>query len=150
MVGLSSISGVALAFLAAIISGIHARMFEGTAAGSALKVEHSEIARRFDYRLSVKKPFFFHNDPDMLPYYETSGHVLKSPDQLRLTSSLPNQRGAVWSKSSNPHKEWQIHFSFNVFGRAITGGEGLAIWYAKDKSVEGPVYGSMDKWHWCV
>jgi mannose-binding lectin 1 len=26
------------------------------------------------------------------------------------------------------------------------GGEGLAIWYAKERGVEGPVYGSKDKW----
>ncbi|KAI9339169.1 legume-like lectin family-domain-containing protein [Zopfochytrium polystomum] len=136
----------ALILLAAATLPVSARNFAGHAPGNALLVESWDISRRHDYRQSLKKPFFFHNDQTTVPYFEYQGNVLASNDELRLTSSLPNQRGAVWTEHPNPHKEWQVTFSFNVFGRASTGGDGFALWYAKEKNAVGSVYGSKDKW----
>lgn len=116
-------------------------------AASVLRVEHHEIIRRYDYRQALKKPFFLHGDTSNIPYYTMRGHTIAAKDQVRLTSSLPNQAGQIWVSNSNPHKEWQLHFSFSVFGRNQIGGEGLALWYTKDKEQSGPIYGSMDKWN---
>ncbi|KAJ3404069.1 Protein ERGIC-53, partial [Chytridiales sp. JEL 0842] len=73
--------------------------------------------------------------------------TLRSKDEIRLTPSVPNHKGSIWAKEPNPHKHWQLHFSFNAFGRGYMGGEGLAVWYAKDKGVEGGIYGSKDLWN---
>jgi hypothetical protein len=64
-----------------------------------------------------------------------------------MTGSIPNTYGSIWVTKANPHKEWQLHFSFNVFGRNQIGGDGFALWYAKEKEQYGPIYGSMDKWN---
>ncbi|KAJ3195517.1 hypothetical protein HK101_011881 [Irineochytrium annulatum] len=72
--------------------------------------------------------------------------AIPSEDYIRLTSSIGNMRGAVWAKSPNPHKHWQVHFAVNVYGRAYVGGDGIALWYTKERAVEGPIYGNMDKW----
>ncbi|KAJ3212596.1 Protein ERGIC-53-like [Dinochytrium kinnereticum] len=72
--------------------------------------------------------------------------ALASQEYIRLTSSVPGMHGSVWAKEPNPHREWQVEFSFSAFGRAYAGGDGLAFWYAKDPGLEGPVYGVADKW----
>ncbi|KAJ3106154.1 Protein ERGIC-53 [Phlyctochytrium planicorne] len=111
------------------------------ASNEPLKVEHHEIARRYDYRQSIKRPYaFFHQ----IPYFDILGNTITSPDYIRLTSSVPRTQGSVWAKDANPHKAWQLHFSVAVNGRSYVGEQGIAIWYTEDRAFEGPVYGSKD------
>ncbi|KAI8622381.1 legume-like lectin [Chytriomyces sp. MP71] len=111
-------------------------------------VGHGHLDRRYDYSQSFKRPFFVLNDaPDKkVPFFSYSGDTIASNENIRLTPSLPMHSGAIWSDEANKHAEWQMHFSFRASGRGYAGGEGLALWYAKEKDVKGPVMGNKDKW----
>ncbi|KAJ3142571.1 hypothetical protein HK100_000947 [Physocladia obscura] len=111
-------------------------------------VGHGELERKYDYKQSLKRPFFIWNDSahKQIPFFTHYGDTLASNEHLRLTPSLPNKAGSVWANNPNPHKEWQVHFAFKASGRAYAGGEGLALWYSKERAVSGNVMGSQDKW----
>jgi hypothetical protein len=38
-----------------------------------LKVNHNEISRRYDYKLSFKRPYFQHKNDLEIPYFDTFG-----------------------------------------------------------------------------
>ncbi|KAI8995865.1 legume-like lectin, partial [Gaertneriomyces semiglobifer] len=100
---------------------------------------------RHDYRFTFKKPYFMY-DEKSIPYWELTKGVLASNDSIRLTPSVPDHQGSVWSIRPNPYPEWQAVFSFSAFGRGFLGGEGLAFWYTEDRMIEGPMYGNKDAW----
>ncbi|ORY53585.1 hypothetical protein BCR33DRAFT_760983 [Rhizoclosmatium globosum] len=110
-------------------------------------VGHGQLDRRYDYKQSLKKPFFVfpnHETGNKIPFYDFSGDALVTNDYVRLTPSLPNQSGALWREEPNQHKEFQIHFAFRASGRGYAGGEGLALWYTANKGVKGDVMGAQD------
>jgi hypothetical protein len=53
-----------------------------------LLVNHGEINRKYDYKMTFKKPFFFHDDKT-IPYYDVSGRMF-SPFSLSLLSLFPS------------------------------------------------------------
>ncbi|KAJ1561860.1 hypothetical protein HK096_003063 [Nowakowskiella sp. JEL0078] len=116
-------------------------------AAIAFAEEENEVRRRHNYKMSFKKPYYWLNDNKTIPYFETSPNVLLSQNFIRLTMSLPNQQGAIWTQHPNEFKEWQIEFSVLVSGRGSIGSEGFAFWYKKEKFHNGPLYGSDDNWH---
>ncbi|KAJ3168949.1 hypothetical protein HDU88_001276 [Geranomyces variabilis] len=109
------------------------------------KFDADGVKRRHDYRQTFKKPFHMY-DEQKIPFFEEQGNVIMSPDYVRLTPSVPDSRGLIWSTRPNPHAEWQVEFSFTAYGRGYMGGEGLAFWYTKDKGTLGPFFGAGDKW----
>ncbi|KAJ3028642.1 UNVERIFIED_CONTAM: hypothetical protein HDU68_001223 [Siphonaria sp. JEL0065] len=113
------------------------------------EVGHGQIDRKYDYKQSFKKPFFIVKDSNdkKIPFYEYRDNAIASTDFVRLTSSLPNEVGAIWGEVANQHKEWQMHFSFRASGRGYAGGDGIGLWYAKEKGVTGSAMGSKDKWN---
>jgi hypothetical protein len=44
------------------------------------------------------------------------------------------------------HEDWESEIRFRVSGSHLHGGRGMAFWYAKEPMVDGPVFGSKDKW----
>lgn len=58
--------------------------------------------------------------------------VLIGTDSIRLTPSVANMKGSLWSTLPNPHDEWMAEFSFSVTGKNYFGGKGFAFWYTKD------------------
>ncbi|KAJ3206615.1 Protein ERGIC-53-like [Entophlyctis luteolus] len=111
-------------------------------------VSHADMERKYDYKQSFKKPFFVlpHSHDNKIPFYEYSGDATPSNDYIRLTSSLPDQSGSIWAETQNNKAEWQVHFAFKVGGGAYAGGNGLALWYTKERNVKGPLMGSKDAW----
>ncbi|KAJ3224344.1 Dynamin-like GTPase that mediates homotypic ER fusion [Clydaea vesicula] len=101
---------------------------------------------KHDYRKTFKSPFFYPNNSQEIPYFDTTGGVIKTEQSIRLTPSVPNMKGSIWAKEPNTHKNWEIEFSFTAFGRGYMGGKGLAFWYTKDRMIEGPIYGGKDLW----
>lgn len=67
-----------------------------------------------------------------IPYFNKSGEVMITNNLVRVAPSLHNKLGLIWCETPNPHREWMVEFSFQVYGRGASGGEGLVIWYAKD------------------
>ncbi|KAG0094048.1 hypothetical protein BGZ92_009256 [Podila epicladia] len=99
--------------------------------------------RRYDYKQSLKKPFMYNNS---LPFWGQHGNTFVAQDFVRLAPSVPHLRGAVWRTTPNEHKEWEVEFSFKAHGQSHVGGRGFAFWYTQDRAVDGPVFGSQDKW----
>ena len=120
-------------------------------------------ARRFDYRMTFKKPFFF-VDNKTIPHFNSHGglcplfyvirlninckksDVILSQEYIRLTPSVKASSGSIWSSVPNKYANWEVDFSFRVGGRNKIGGDGLAFWYAKDPGIIGPAFGSKDTW----
>lgn len=109
--------------------------------------EWDRLPARHAFKHSFKKPFFLYNTSHEIPHWEIFGSVLATPDFQRLTSSVPLQKGAIWSRLPNPHKAWQAEVAFQVSGRAYMGGDGLAFWYTKERGHAGDVLGNQDAWH---
>ncbi|KAI9335996.1 legume-like lectin family-domain-containing protein [Obelidium mucronatum] len=112
-------------------------------------VGHGQIDRKYDFKQSFKKPFFIVKETNdrKIPFFEVKDNAIASNEFVRLTSSLPNQVGSIWAEAPNQHKEWQLHFTFRASGRGYAGGDGMALWYSKEKGVTGTVMGSKDKWN---
>ncbi|KAI7877870.1 legume-like lectin family-domain-containing protein [Mucor mucedo] len=98
---------------------------------------------KFDYKLSFKKNFYYN---ETVPFWTTGGDVLKSDDFIRLSPSVPNTKGYIWSDIPNPYESWEVEVAFKVSGNSMHGGRGLAFWYAKENHEPGPVFGAKDKW----
>ncbi|KAJ3385619.1 hypothetical protein HDU84_002102 [Entophlyctis sp. JEL0112] len=125
--------------------------FSASAASDADAVENvsqGDLERKYDYKQSFKKPLFVlpHSHGNKIPFFEYSGDAIPSNDHLRLTSSFPDQSSAIWAETPNNKAEWQVHFAFKVGGSAYAGGNGLALWYTKERNVKGPLMGSKDGW----
>jgi hypothetical protein len=122
------------------------RMYEGQPP-SGIGDAWDTIPRRHLYKQSFKKPFFLYNTSKEVPHFEPYGSVIASGDYIRLTSSVPNLKGGIWSKVQNEHKQWQVEIAFQVNGRAYLGGEGWAFWYTKERMEAGDLLGNRDAWH---
>jgi hypothetical protein len=77
----------------------------------------------------------------------STADTLLAPDFIRLAPSVPKHFGSIWSLYANTHKEWMVELSFRISGSYYVGGRGIAFWYTKDRSEEGPVLGSKDQWN---
>jgi mannose-binding lectin 1 len=64
-----------------------------------------------------------------------------------LSTSVPGSRGSFWSTESNPYKDWEAIYSFQISGRDTHGREGLAFWYTEERGVLGPIMGNQDMWN---
>ena len=66
---------------------------------------------------------------------------------MRITPSLRSQKGQSWSKYITSFDWWEVEIIFRINGRGRVGADGLAFWYTTQPGVEGPVFGSADKWN---
>ncbi|KAK2888260.1 hypothetical protein Q8A73_019708 [Channa argus] len=79
-------------------------------------------------------------------HWELMGDVMVTTDQVRLTPDMQSRQGAVWSRFPCHLKDWemQVHFKIHGQGKKNLNGDGLAIWYTKERMQKGPVFGNMD------
>ncbi|KAG0044586.1 hypothetical protein BGZ83_010188 [Gryganskiella cystojenkinii] len=98
--------------------------------------------RRHDYKQSLKKPFQYNG---VMPFWDHHGNAFVALDFIRLAPSVPRLKGSVWRTTPNPHKEWEVEFSYKAFGQNHVGGKGLAFWYTKERAIDGPVFGNQEK-----
>lgn len=101
--------------------------------------------KRFEYKYSFKPPYLAQKD-GTVPFFEYTGNAIASQESVRITPSLRSQKGSIWSKSATAFDWWEAEIHFRVTGRGRIGADGLAFWFARNKGVEGPVFGSNDKW----
>ncbi|KXS12435.1 concanavalin A-like lectin/glucanase [Gonapodya prolifera JEL478] len=100
-----------------------------------------------DFKLSFKRPLYLYNNTRKIPHWETSMNAIPTHDYVRVAPSIPNTKGAVWSELQNNHSDWQVELALSIFGRSYVGGEGLALWYTKERGAGGPAMGSREWWH---
>ncbi|XP_047228790.1 lectin, mannose-binding 2-like a isoform X2 [Girardinichthys multiradiatus] len=79
-------------------------------------------------------------------HWELMGDAMVTTDQVRLTPDMQSRQGAVWSRIPCQLKDWemQVHFKVHGQGKKNLNGDGLAIWYTKERMQKGPVFGNMD------
>ncbi|KAK0159057.1 hypothetical protein PV328_009986 [Microctonus aethiopoides] len=83
-----------------------------------------------------------------IPYWNFMGGTMVTKDYIRLTPDEQSRSGALWNSVPCNVRNWelQVHFKVHGKGRDLFG-DGFAIWYAKDRMAEGPVFGSKDLFH---
>jgi len=65
---------------------------------------------------------------------------------IRLTRNRPSQMGWLWSRLALTASNFVVEVEFKVSGDpSHLYGDGLAMWFTKDRAVEGPVFGSKDQ-----
>ncbi|KAF7688570.1 lectin, mannose-binding 2-like a [Silurus meridionalis] len=79
-------------------------------------------------------------------HWELMGDAMVTTDQVRLTPDLQSKQGAVWSRMPCHLKDWelQVHFKIHGQGKKNLNGDGMAIWYTKERVQKGPVFGNED------
>uniref|UniRef100_A0A672IST4 L-type lectin-like domain-containing protein n=2 Tax=Salarias fasciatus TaxID=181472 RepID=A0A672IST4_SALFA len=79
-------------------------------------------------------------------HWELMGDAMVTTEQVRLTADMQSRQGAVWSRIPCHLKDWemQVHFKVHGQGKKNLNGDGLAIWYTKERMQKGPVFGNMD------
>nr|4GKX_A Chain A, Protein ERGIC-53 [Homo sapiens]4GKX_B Chain B, Protein ERGIC-53 [Homo sapiens]4GKX_C Chain C, Protein ERGIC-53 [Homo sapiens]4GKX_D Chain D, Protein ERGIC-53 [Homo sapiens]4GKX_E Chain E, Protein ERGIC-53 [Homo sapiens]4GKX_F Chain F, Protein ERGIC-53 [Homo sapiens]4GKY_A Chain A, Protein ERGIC-53 [Homo sapiens] len=115
---------------------------DGVGGDPAVALPH----RRFEYKYSFKGPHLVQSD-GTVPFWAHAGNAIPSSDQIRVAPSLKSQRGSVWTKTKAAFENWEVEVTFRVTGRGRIGADGLAIWYAENQGLEGPVFGSADLWN---
>ncbi|XP_031223034.1 VIP36-like protein isoform X1 [Mastomys coucha] len=75
------------------------------------------------------------------------GNAMVMTQYIRLTPDMQSKQGALWNRVPCFLKDWelQVHFKIHGQGKKNLHGDGLAIWYTKDRMQPGPVFGNMDK-----
>lgn len=64
---------------------------------------------------------------------------------IRLTPDIQSRSGCLWNSQPVMSQNWEVNVNFKVSGKGKElYGDGLAIWYAKERLVPGPVFGSKD------
>ncbi|KAL4609450.1 VIP36-like protein isoform X2 [Arapaima gigas] len=79
-------------------------------------------------------------------HWELMGDAMVTTDQVRLTPDMQSKQGAVWSRIPCHLRDWelQVHFKIHGQGKKNLNGDGLAVWYTKERMQTGPVFGNKD------
>lgn len=114
---------------------------------SLISVVYTQNAhRRFEYKYSFKGPYLAQKD-NQVPFWTYSGNAIASEESVRITPSLRSQKGQIWTKNPTNFEWWEVDLVFRVTGRGRIGADGLGFWFSSSPGVEGPVFGSSDKWN---
>nr|CAG4640926.1 EOG090X07L3 [Eulimnadia texana] len=80
-----------------------------------------------------------------MPFWDFIGSTVVTSNYIRLTPDLQSKQGAVWNTVPCRSKNWELQVQFKVHGKGKDlFGDGMTIWYARDRLVPGPVFGSKD------
>ncbi|KAJ6245834.1 vesicular mannose-binding lectin [Anaeramoeba flamelloides] len=77
--------------------------------------------------------------------YDTLGSTNSTSEWLILTPATRNSKGSIWGQNVNQFSTWEAIFEFMIMGETDKGGEGLAFWYASDRTQEYALFGSQNK-----
>lgn len=73
------------------------------------------------------------------------GSTIITNSYVRLTPDHQSRKGAIWNTAPCLLRDWELHVHFKVHGKGNDlFGDGFAIWYTKDRSELGPVFGNKD------
>ncbi|XP_019907691.1 lectin, mannose-binding 2-like b isoform X1 [Esox lucius] len=79
-------------------------------------------------------------------YWDLMGNAMITTEHVRLTPDLQSRQGAVWSRVPCYLRDWelQVHFRIHGHGKKNLNGDGMALWYTKERMQIGPVFGNMN------
>ncbi|XP_034255297.1 vesicular integral-membrane protein VIP36 [Thrips palmi] len=83
-----------------------------------------------------------------VPFWDFMGSTMVTSNYVRITPDLQSAQGSLWNTVPCNVRNWelQVHLKIHGKGKDLFG-DGMAIWYAKDRMVPGPVFGNMDYHH---
>jgi len=80
-----------------------------------------------------------------VPNWDFQGSTMVTSNYIRLTPDQRSKQGAIWNKVPCRVRNWEVQLQFKVTGTTKDlFGDGFAFWYARDRMVDGPVFGSKD------
>uniref|UniRef100_T1ISH8 L-type lectin-like domain-containing protein n=1 Tax=Strigamia maritima TaxID=126957 RepID=T1ISH8_STRMM len=84
-----------------------------------------------------------------IPYWNIVGTTVVTNNYIRLTHDVQSKLGAVWNAVPCRVRNWEMQIQFKVHGggKDHLFGDGMAIWYVKERSQMGDVFGSKDLFH---
>lgn len=79
-------------------------------------------------------------------HWDLMGNAMITTEHVRLTPDLQSRQGAVWSRIPCYLRDWelQVHFKIHGQGKKNLNGDGLALWFTKERMQIGPVFGNMN------
>uniref|UniRef100_A0A4W5M2N8 Lectin, mannose-binding 2-like b n=1 Tax=Hucho hucho TaxID=62062 RepID=A0A4W5M2N8_9TELE len=79
-------------------------------------------------------------------HWDLMGNAIITTEHVRLTPDLQSRQGAVWSRIPCYLRDWelQVHFKIHGQGKKNLNGDGMALWYTKERMQTGPVFGNMN------
>ncbi|XP_029102929.1 VIP36-like protein [Scleropages formosus] len=94
---------------------------------------------------SLTKPYQGVGSPGF-SHWDLMGTAVMTTDFIRLTPDVQSMQGAVWSRIPCYLRDWElrVHFRIHGHGKKNLIGDGLALWYTKERMQSGPVFGNMD------
>ncbi|KAJ3605687.1 hypothetical protein NHX12_027731 [Muraenolepis orangiensis] len=107
--------------------------------------DHHEMEEFLKREYSLSKPYQGVGSASS-SHWELMGDSMVTTEQVRLTSDMQSRQGAVWSRIPCHLKDWemQVHFKIHGQGKKNLNGDGMAIWYTKERMQKGPVFGNKD------
>ncbi|XP_026322988.1 vesicular integral-membrane protein VIP36 isoform X2 [Hyposmocoma kahamanoa] len=83
-----------------------------------------------------------------VPYWDFLGSTIVTSNYVRLTPDSQSKSGALWNTVPCYTRNWELQVQFKVHGKGKElFGDGLALWYVRDRMQGGPVFGSKDYFH---
>ncbi|KAK9501260.1 hypothetical protein O3M35_012003 [Rhynocoris fuscipes] len=84
----------------------------------------------------------------MVPFWDFHGSTFVTPNYVRITPDRQSQQGALWNSVPCNVVSWEMQIQFKIHGHGKDlFGDGMAIWYAKERMKPGPVFGNQDYFH---
>uniref|UniRef100_A0A8C9HYC3 Lectin, mannose binding 1 like n=1 Tax=Piliocolobus tephrosceles TaxID=591936 RepID=A0A8C9HYC3_9PRIM len=101
--------------------------------------------RRFEYKLSFKGPRLALPGAG-IPFWSHHGDAILGLEEVRLTPSMRNRSGAVWSRASVFFSAWEVEVQMRVTGLGRRGAQGMVVWYTQGRGHVGSVLGGLASW----
>ncbi|XP_011946218.1 PREDICTED: protein ERGIC-53-like isoform X3 [Cercocebus atys] len=101
--------------------------------------------RRFEYKLSFKGPRLALPGAG-IPFWSHHGDAILGLEEVRLTPSMRNRSGAVWSRASVLFSAWEVEVQMRVTGLGCQGAQGMAVWYTQGRGHVGSILGGLASW----
>ncbi|KAJ6638194.1 Vesicular integral-membrane protein VIP36 [Pseudolycoriella hygida] len=80
-----------------------------------------------------------------IPFWDFYGSTMVSTNYVRLTADIQSRSGSLWNQVQCMVQNWELIVQFKVHGKGKElFGDGLALWYSKERMIPGPVFGSKD------
>ncbi|XP_025919147.1 vesicular integral-membrane protein VIP36 isoform X2 [Apteryx rowi] len=84
-----------------------------------------------------------------MPLWDFQGSTMVTSQYVRLTPDERSREGSIWNRVPCFLKDWELHVHFKIHGAGKKNlhGDGLALWYTRERLMPGPVFGSKDNFH---
>ncbi|KAK7586127.1 hypothetical protein V9T40_004003 [Parthenolecanium corni] len=80
-----------------------------------------------------------------IPYWDFLGNTMVTNSYVRLTPDDQSRMGALWNSIPVTVVNWELQVQLKIHGKGKDlFGDGMAIWYARERMKPGPVFGNVD------